>query len=449
MRLPPRRISTTIASSNNNAPKRKERESLLDAPHNPAKTLKLSHQAEPPGSSALASGHLLAGYLAHEFLTKGTLLGQLWDPTARSAAEEPPVEKSPDRREAEAEPQYEKLESCEEAKVGACVGHAPEGVGVDQIWRLLPGMEITILYNVGEGSSHHKNAEPSTSPPAHIPLPFSTLYPRSQVSLLPRRFEKTRPGAPPRASQAKTLPENRIQRKRRRTKRPAVYNSEEAAPQAEERGGGGGGLREGHTQPDVRHNPGAEPGDFRGQDEEESEREEETENWSVDAEVGWGIKASEYFEKHGIRNVVDENGDEIDWEGEVEDNWVKEINCLEWESFAFHPSPLIVFVFERYNRAAENWKALKELEKAVKVYWNAKDRLPPRSVKIDINIERDLAYALKVRECPQVLFLRGNRILYREKEIRTADELVAMIAHFYYNAKRPSWIDVKELTLPY
>ncbi|XP_004289974.1 PREDICTED: uncharacterized protein LOC101296725 [Fragaria vesca subsp. vesca] len=110
MRLPPRRISTTIASSNNNAPKRKERESLLDAPHNPAKTLKLSHQAEPPGSSALASGHLLAGYLAHEFLTKGTLLGQLWDPTARSAAEEPPVEKSPDRREAEAEPQYEKLE---------------------------------------------------------------------------------------------------------------------------------------------------------------------------------------------------------------------------------------------------------------------------------------------------------------------------------------------------
>ncbi|KAL6210743.1 hypothetical protein ACLB2K_015975 [Fragaria x ananassa] len=193
-----------------------------------------------------------------------------------------------------------------------------------------------------------------------------------------------------------------------------------------------------------------------GDNEEENEREEEavvveeeTDNWPVDAEVGWGIRASEYFEKHGIRNVVDENGDEIDWEGEVDDNWVKEINCLEWESFAFHPSPLIVFVFERYNRAGENWKSLKELEKAVKVYWNAKDRLPPRSVKIDINIERDLAYALKVRECPQVLFLRGNRILYREKEIRTADELVAMIAHFYYNAKRPSWIDVKELTLPY
>lgn len=29
-------------------------------------------------------------------------------------------------------------------------------------------------------------------------------------------------------------------------------------------------------------------------------------------------------------------------------------------------------------RATDNWKTLKELEKAVKVYWGAKDRLPPR-----------------------------------------------------------------------
>ncbi|KAM1044602.1 hypothetical protein ACFX13_036465 [Malus domestica] len=176
--------------------------------------------------------------------------------------------------------------------------------------------------------------------------------------------------------------------------------------------------------------------------------EEESKDWPLDADVGWGIRASEYFENHPIRNVVGDNGVEIDWEGEVEDNWVKEINCLEWESFAFHPSPLLVLVFARYNRASENWKALKELEKAVKVYWNAKDRLPPRSVKIDINIERDLAYALKVRDCPQILFVRGNRILYREKEIRTAEELVPMIAHFYYNAKRPSWIDANEFSSP-
>lgn len=38
-----------------------------------------------------------------------------------------------------------------------------------------------------------------------------------------------------------------------------------------------------------------------------------------------------------------------------------------------------------------------------------------QAVKIDLNIETDLAYALKAKECPQILFLRGNRILYREK----------------------------------
>ncbi|TKY60031.1 hypothetical protein E2542_SST17126 [Spatholobus suberectus] len=173
--------------------------------------------------------------------------------------------------------------------------------------------------------------------------------------------------------------------------------------------------------------------------------EEESKSWPLDADVGWGIRASEYFEKHPIKNVVGEDGYEVDWEGEIDDNWVQEINCLEWESFAFHPSPLIVLVFERYNRATDNWKNLKELEKAVKVYWRAKDRLPPRAVKIDINIERDLAYALKVRECPQILFLRGNRVVYREKELRTADELVQMIAFFYYNAKKPAWIDDKAL----
>ncbi|KAL5796482.1 hypothetical protein ACOSQ2_001302 [Xanthoceras sorbifolium] len=169
--------------------------------------------------------------------------------------------------------------------------------------------------------------------------------------------------------------------------------------------------------------------------------EDDDPNWPLDADVGWGIRASEYFEQHPIRNVVGEDGFEIDWEGEIDDNWVKEINSLEWESFAFHPSPLVVLVFERYNRATDNWKTLKELEKAIKVYWSAKDRLPPRAVKIDINIERDLAYALKAKECPQILFLHGTRIMYREKEFRTADELVQMIAHFYYKAKVPSWVD--------
>uniref|UniRef100_A0A803PGK2 Uncharacterized protein n=1 Tax=Cannabis sativa TaxID=3483 RepID=A0A803PGK2_CANSA len=135
----------------------------------------------------------------------------------------------------------------------------------------------------------------------------------------------------------------------------------------------------------------------------------------------------------------------------VED-YVRESLEKTFASIREQDSALIIFIIGssfRDYKATDNWKALKELEKAVKVYWEAKDRLPPRSVKIDMNIERDLAYALNVKECPQILFLRGNRILYREKEIRTADELVQMIAHFYYNAKRPSWIDVSALSPPY
>ncbi|CAM0883006.1 unnamed protein product [Alopecurus aequalis] len=185
---------------------------------------------------------------------------------------------------------------------------------------------------------------------------------------------------------------------------------------------------------------GGEEGPGEEDGEQKTVVEEEDSSWPLDADVGWGVRASEYFDKHSIKNVT-VDGVEIDWEGEVDQGWVKEINCLEWESFAFHPSPLIVLVFERYNRAADNWRFLQELEKATKVYWNTKDRLPPRTVKIDMNIERDLASALQAKECPQLLFLRGNKILYREKEIRSADELVQMIAYFYYNAKRPSCVN--------
>ncbi|KAG9129549.1 hypothetical protein Leryth_026293, partial [Lithospermum erythrorhizon] len=108
--------------------------------------------------------------------------------------------------------------------------------------------------------------------------------------------------------------------------------------------------------------------------------EEESPDWPLDADVGWGIRASEYFDQHAIKNVKGEDGEEIDWEGEIDDNWVKEIDCLAWERFAFHPSPLVVLVFERYNRASKNWKVLKELEKAVQVYLGAKHLLPPRAV---------------------------------------------------------------------
>ena len=39
---------------------------------------------------------------------------------------------------------------------------------------------------------------------------------------------------------------------------------------------------------------------------------------------------------------------------------------------------LVDLVINFFDRAADNWRLLKELEKAAKVYWNAKDRLPPR-----------------------------------------------------------------------
>lgn len=97
---------------------------------------------------------------------------------------------------------------------------------------------------------------------------------------------------------------------------------------------------------------GDEDSDEESELEEEAKKglvEEEDQEWPLDADVGWGIRASDYFEKHPIKNVV-ENGVEIDWEGELDEGWVKEINCLEWESFAFHPSPLVLLVFERYKR---------------------------------------------------------------------------------------------------
>ncbi|KAJ4778137.1 hypothetical protein LUZ62_062394 [Rhynchospora pubera] len=40
-----------------------------------------------PRAEPIAPNRLLAGYLAHEFLTSGTLLGQPWDPKARSDPE--------------------------------------------------------------------------------------------------------------------------------------------------------------------------------------------------------------------------------------------------------------------------------------------------------------------------------------------------------------------------
>ncbi|KAK9265842.1 hypothetical protein L1049_027075 [Liquidambar formosana] len=72
-----RRVLTPWASN-----KRKERE-CFDAVK--PSTTKIPKPNIPKPGSLASRNVLLAGYLAHEFLTKGTLLGERWDP-ARSEA---------------------------------------------------------------------------------------------------------------------------------------------------------------------------------------------------------------------------------------------------------------------------------------------------------------------------------------------------------------------------
>ncbi|RVW53797.1 uncharacterized protein LOC100242917 [Vitis vinifera] len=84
MKHPPRRVATPTASD-----KRKEREAFY-APEIP----KIPKLAAPRAGSSKPyepayRNQLLAGYLAHEFLTKGTLLGEKWDPDRADAAPVP------------------------------------------------------------------------------------------------------------------------------------------------------------------------------------------------------------------------------------------------------------------------------------------------------------------------------------------------------------------------
>ncbi|EXB53503.1 hypothetical protein L484_005933 [Morus notabilis] len=114
MRLPPRRVLTP---SN----KRKEEEDTgvdaVQVPPSTTKKLKTAQpQAEPHNEPAAAySNQLLAGYLAHEFLNKGTLFGQPFD-AARAESSAGSAQEPKQRREDEAErrdgaePRFESLQ---------------------------------------------------------------------------------------------------------------------------------------------------------------------------------------------------------------------------------------------------------------------------------------------------------------------------------------------------
>ncbi|XP_021888558.1 uncharacterized protein LOC110807679 [Carica papaya] len=97
MRPPPRRVLTPN--------KRKEREEF-DAVRPPAaKAFKPDALRAGFNKAAVVQGpsknRILAGYLAHEFLTRGTLFGETWDP-ARVQVAEPRKNMQPSQK-AEAE----------------------------------------------------------------------------------------------------------------------------------------------------------------------------------------------------------------------------------------------------------------------------------------------------------------------------------------------------------
>lgn len=120
----PRRILTPSASR-----KRKEMEALYPRkpPAPPFAAATTTAPFKAPGEPVAApSNRLLAGYMAHEFLTKGTLLGQKWDPARAEALPvsngsgepkrpKPAAEAEPSRK-GKQEQQREKHEDCDDER---------------------------------------------------------------------------------------------------------------------------------------------------------------------------------------------------------------------------------------------------------------------------------------------------------------------------------------------
>ncbi|KAG6415905.1 hypothetical protein SASPL_123324 [Salvia splendens] len=170
--------------------------------------------------------------------------------------------------------------------------------------------------------------------------------------------------------------------------------------------------------------------------------EEEDPDWPEDAD-GWGFSLGQFFNKISIKNVKKEDDENYDSENEIvwkDDDYIrpiKDITTADWgEAIYKDISPLVVLVHNRYKRPKENEKIREEIDKAVQIIWNC--RLPsPRCVAIDANTDFDLVSALKVSVFPEIIFTKAGKILYREKAIRTADELSKIMAFFYFGAAKP------------
>ncbi|XP_076901078.1 thioredoxin-like fold domain-containing protein MRL7L, chloroplastic [Bidens hawaiensis] len=166
---------------------------------------------------------------------------------------------------------------------------------------------------------------------------------------------------------------------------------------------------------------------------------EDDPDWPDDAD-GWGFNFSQFFDKMSVKNVKKDD-DDYDSDGEI--NWqdiqpIKDITSAEWEETVFSDlSPLVVLVHNRYRRPKENERVRDQLEKAIQLIWDC--RIPsPRCVAIDAVVECDLVSTLGVSVFPELIFTKIGKILHREKEIRTADELSKIIAFFYYGGAKPA-----------
>lgn len=163
-------------------------------------------------------------------------------------------------------------------------------------------------------------------------------------------------------------------------------------------------------------------------------------------EDGWGFRTSQFFDKVSIKSEKNDDDDDdeelkMNWESEADDWTIQEITSDDWELTAFHnPSPLVVYVFARYGRRGlDSWKTLTQLEKAVTKIWES-NKAPLRAVKVDVGMEVDMGSALGIGkdDCPQLLFIKNGKGLYRLKEQRSSEELVQLIAHFFYNGAKPA-----------
>ncbi|KAM5548317.1 thioredoxin-like fold domain-containing protein MRL7L, chloroplastic [Rosa sericea] len=173
---------------------------------------------------------------------------------------------------------------------------------------------------------------------------------------------------------------------------------------------------------------------------------EDDPEWPDDAD-GRGFKLDQFFDKITINNTPRKDKDDDDSDNELvwqDDNYIrpiKDITTAEWEETVFKDiSPLLILVHNRYKRPKENEKIRTELEKAVQIIWNC--RLPsPRCIAIDAVTEHDLVSALQVSVYPEIIFTKAGKILYREKAIRSGDELSKVMAFFYYGAAKPACLN--------